>query len=126
MTHRQLRGLAVAGALIMAVAVLPGCSWNPFQPSPGGVSFQMTADGVLKYENNGRDIDAASGDVTFPNGARGKFKIAGSRGSSSTDNAVNAQAQLNALLIALLGQKIPNLGAILAAGGVLPVPSAVP
>ena len=121
MNHRTLRALAIGitlGGLSLAVS---GCAYNPFQASPGGVSFKMTADGVLSYENTGRDIDSASGDVQFPNGARGKFRVSGSRGSASTDNSVNAQAQLNALLIAMLGQKIPNLGAILAAGGA-PVP----
>lgn len=111
-----------ATALIAAIAV-SGCAYNPFQPSPGGVSFKMSADGTLSYENTGRDIDGASGEVVFPNGARGKFRVNGSRGAGSTDNAVNAQAQLNALLIALAGQKIPNLGAVLAAGG-LPLPLA--
>ena len=117
MNHRTLRRIGYEIHIAALAVVLSGCAYNPFQASPGGVSFKMTADGVLSYENTGRDIDSASGDVQFPNGARGKFRVSGSRGSASTDNSVNAQAQLNALLIAMLGQKIPNLGAILAAGG---------
>jgi len=120
MTHRTLRRIALLGTAAMMALAVSGCAWNPFQQSPGGVSFKMAADGTLSYENTGRDIEAASGDVTFPNGARGKFKVSGSRGSAATDNATTAQAQLNALLIALLQSKIPNLGAILAPA--LPVP----
>lgn len=104
---------AFAIILSMTGVGLSGCAWNPFTPQPGGTSFKMSADGTISYENTGRDVDGASGEITFPNGTRGKFKIAGSRGSASADNATLVQAQLNALLIALLGQKIPNLGAVL-------------
>lgn len=122
MNHRTLRALAIGitlGGLALAVS---GCA-NPWLggPSAGGVSFKWQPDCSGEYQNNGRDIDTFSGEITCPNGARGKFRVAGARGAGSADNAVNAQAQLNALLIAMLGTKIPNLGAILAAGG-MPVP----
>ncbi len=122
MTHRTLRRIACLGTVAMLALAVSGCAWSPFQPSPGGVSFKVEADCSIAYENTGRDIDSASGEFSCPTGARGKFRVSGSRGSAVTDNAVNAQAQLNALLIAMLGSKIPNLGAILAAGGA-PIPA---
>ncbi len=121
MTYRQLREIGIVMALTATLIALSGCAWNPLQPPPGGVSFKVSADCSIAYENTGRDIDSASGEFSCPTGAKGKFRVAGSRGSASADNSVNAQAQLNALLIAMLGSKIPNLGAILAAGG-MPVP----
>ena len=82
--------------------MLGGCAWNPFQPSPGGTEFSMTADGVIKYSNNGRDIDHASGEVVFPNGARGKFRVAGSKGGDVASAAVQQQAMVNMALIAAI------------------------
>lgn len=112
--------------IFLAMPLLLGaCAWNPFQPSPGGVSFAMSQDGMVKYENTGRDIDGASGEVVFPNGARGKFRVNGSRGSASSDQAVAAQAQLNALLIAAMAEKLPSLASALRAG-TLPIPPPAP
>lgn len=108
MTHRSLRRTAITITVALtALAALSGCAWNPFQPSPGGTEFSMTADGVVKYSNNGRDIDHASGEVTFPNGARGKFRVAGSKGSEVAMGAVQQQAAINMALIAA----IPKLSA---------------
>lgn len=109
-------------ALILA---LPGCAWNPFQPSPGGVSFKMNQDGSVAYENNGRDIDGASGEVVFPNGARGKFRVSGSKGGDAAINATNQQAMINMALVAAIPKLSPadimRLMTLLA--GVPPVPA---
>lgn len=89
-------------AIVCLAFSVTGCAWNPFQPSPGGTEFSMTADGSIKYANTGRDIDHASGEVTFPNGARGKFRVAGSKGGDVTTAAVGQQAAINMALIAAM------------------------
>jgi hypothetical protein len=102
MTHRQLRRIAALGTVAAMALALSGCAYNPFQPSPGGVSFKMTQDGMVSYENNGRDIDSAQGSVTFPNGARGNFRVVGSKGGDVSAGAVQQQALINMALMAML------------------------
>ena len=89
-------------AMLSLAGALSGCAWNPFQPSPGGTEFKMSADGTIAYSNTGRDIDHASGEVTFPNGAKGKFRVAGSKGGDVTTAAVGQQAAINMALIAAM------------------------
>lgn len=67
----------------------------------------MSADGVIKYSNSGRDIDHASGEVTFPNGARGKFRVAGSKGGDVATAAVQQQAMINMALVAAIPKLAP-------------------
>jgi len=88
--------------LLLAPLMVGACAYNPFQPSPGGVSFKMTQDGMVSYENNGRDIDSAQGSVTFPNGARGNFKVVGSKGGDVSAGAVQQQAMTNMAWMALI------------------------
>lgn len=106
--------------LLLLPLALSACAWNPFQPSPGSASFKMSQDGVISYEVNGRDSDSTIAKFTFPNGAKGDIRIVGSRGSASAEQATAAQAQLNALLIAMLGEKIPNFAKVLQATTVVP------
>jgi hypothetical protein len=89
--------------LFLAAPLLLGaCAWNPFQPMPGGVRFNMSQDGVVSYEDNGRDIQGLRGSITFPNGAKANIRLEGAKGSGSADNAVNQQAATNLALLALL------------------------
>lgn len=97
--------------MLLALLTLGACSWNPFQPSPGGTEFTMTQDGKIHYANTGRDVDAASGKVRFPNGAEGEFSVRGTSGSASTQQAVAAQAQVNMARIQAIQATIPKLTA---------------
>jgi hypothetical protein len=110
-------------AALAALSALPGCVSPPWQAPPGGVIFKAKPDCSFEYENTGRDIDNVTANFTCPNGTKGELHVTGSRGSSNAASGQAAQAQLNAVLIGMLGSKIPNLGAILAASGV-PVPPA--
>jgi hypothetical protein len=102
MTHSQLRRLAVVGTLAVTAIALQGCA-NPWfmGPSAGGVSFKMSQDGTVSYEDNGRDIQGLRGKIVFPNGAQATIRLDGAKGSTSADNATNQQA---ALMLALIAQ----------------------
>jgi hypothetical protein len=97
--------------LLAAMLLVSGCAWNPFQPSPGGTEFTMTQDGKIHYANTGRDVDAASGKVRFPNGAEGEFSVRGSNGSAANLAATAAQAQINMARIQAVQAIIPKLTA---------------
>jgi len=118
MTHRQLRELRIVMALALTMIAVSGCA-NPWLggPSAGGVSFKWNPDCSGEYNNNGRDIDSFSGEMVCPNGARGKIRVTGARGSGSADNATAMQgAFMQALVQKLLSPaEIAKLAATVAA-----------
>ncbi len=122
---RNTLTLAVFGALLLALASLPGCAWNPFGPMPGQTSFRMGPDGAISYQSS-RDIGHASGEFTFPNGARGKFRVADIKGADVAAGAVAQQAQLNGAIVAALASKFPDLAKLLLALAAAPAAAIVP
>jgi hypothetical protein len=127
MTHCQLRELGIIMALAVAVIALSGCA-NPWfgGPSAGGVSFEMTQDGVISYKDNGRDLKGLRASVSFPNGANATVRLDGATGSASADNATNNQSIIMQALIAKLlsPAELAKLAATIAAmsAGVPPIP----
>ena len=103
MTHRQLRELRIVMALALTLIAVSGCA-NPWfgGPSAGGVSFEMTQDGVISYKDNGRDLKGLRASVSFPNGAKATVRLDGANGSASADNATNNQSLIMQALIAKL------------------------
>ncbi len=103
MTHRQLRELGIVMALALTLIAVSGCA-NPWfgGPSAGGVSFEMTQDGVISYKDNGRDLKGLRASVSFPNGAKATVRLDGANGSASADNATNNQSLIMQALVAKL------------------------
>lgn len=103
MTDRNLRAAGIGLALALMMAGLSGCA-NPWfgGPSAGGVSFDMSQDGVVSYKDNGRDIQGLRASIQFPNGAKASVRLDGAKGSGGADNATNAQSVLIQALIAKL------------------------
>jgi len=127
MTHRQLREIGIVMALVFLAIALSGCA-NPWfgGPSAGGVSFEMSQEGVISYKDNGRDLKGLRASVSFPNGAKATVRLDGANGSASADNATNQNSIIwQALIQKMLSPAdLAKLAATIAAmsAGVPPVP----
>ena len=103
MTHRQLRQIAVLGALVVAAVALQGCS-NPWVggPSAGATSFRMKPPCTAEYDNNGRDIESMEADFKCmaDGSTTGRIRIGKSTGGAQAVNATNQNAIIQTALIA--------------------------
>ncbi len=110
---RNTLGLALFGALLIALASLPGCaSW--FGPQPGLTSFAISEKGALTLET-GKEYGSLRGTFERPDGLKGTFEALGVQAFQG--QAIGAQTQIEQMrltsqLLQALIARLPALPAV--------------